>query len=58
MARDYRMIAIAHRLSTVKNADRIYTVERGEINEVGRPEELIERGGKYAELFEIQAQGG
>ena len=51
MNRDYAMVGIAHRLSTVKNADRIYTVDDGEIIETGRHEELIENGGQYAELY-------
>ncbi|WP_136718008.1 ABC transporter ATP-binding protein [Halorientalis salina] len=54
---DYAMIGIAHRLSTVKNTDRIYTVDDGEIIEAGRHEELIERGGQYAELYAIQSRG-
>lgn len=54
---EYATIAIAHRLSTVRNADRIYTVEDGEITEVGDHEELIETGGTYAELYAIQSQG-
>lgn len=58
MERDYAMVGIAHRLSTVKNADRIYTVDEGEIIETGRHEELIDNGGRYAELYAIQSQGG
>ncbi|MEM4780799.1 MAG: ATP-binding cassette domain-containing protein, partial [Halalkalicoccus sp.] len=54
---EYATIAIAHRLSTVRNADRIYTVEDGEITEVGDHEQLIETGGTYAELYAIQSQG-
>jgi len=56
MDRDYAMIAIAHRLSTVKNADRIYAVENGEITERGRHEELIARGGTYADLYATQRE--
>jgi subfamily B ATP-binding cassette protein MsbA len=58
MERDYAMIGIAHRLSTVKNADRIYTVDDGEILETGNHQELIKNGGQYAELYAIQSKGG
>jgi subfamily B ATP-binding cassette protein MsbA len=57
MDRDYAIVGIAHRLSTVQNADRIYTVDDGEIIETGRHEELIDDGGQYAELYLIQSQG-
>ena len=56
MDREYAMVGIAHRLSTVKNADRIYTVDDGEIIETGQHEELIDNGGQYAELYLIQSQ--
>jgi len=57
MERDYMIIAIAHRLSTVRNSDRIYTVEKGEISEYGTHSDLIEKDGTYAELYEIQERG-
>ena len=56
MDREYAMVGIAHRLSTVKNADRIYTVEAGEIVENGKHEELIDNGGQYAKLYAIQSK--
>ncbi len=56
MERDYAIVGIAHRLSTVRNADQIYTVEAGKIIEAGRHAELIENDGQYAELYEIQSQ--
>ncbi|USZ71452.1 ABC transporter ATP-binding protein [Natronosalvus halobius] len=55
MDRDYAMIAIAHRLSTVENADRIYTVDNGEIVEAGEHRDLIDNGGQYANLYAIQS---
>jgi subfamily B ATP-binding cassette protein MsbA len=57
MDRDYGIVAIAHRLSTVKNADRIYTVDDGEIIEEGTHGELLADDGEYAELYAIQSRG-
>lgn len=56
MDREYEMIAIAHRLSTVKNADRIHTVDAGEIIESGAYGELLDTEGEYAELYVIQSK--
>ncbi|TKX82276.1 ABC transporter ATP-binding protein [Halorubrum sp. SD626R] len=56
MDRDYGIIAVAHRLSTVKNADRIHTVDAGEIIESGTHRELLDTEGEYAELYAIQAK--
>ena len=44
-------IVIAHRLSTVRHADRIVVVQQGRIIETGTHEELLSRGGHYAELY-------
>ncbi len=44
-------IVIAHRLSTVMNADRIAVLEGGQVVEVGSHDELIEAGGPYARLY-------
>ncbi|MBQ3283007.1 MAG: ATP-binding cassette domain-containing protein [Atopobiaceae bacterium] len=47
-------IVVAHRLSTVRHCDRILVVDGGRIAEEGTYEELIERGGIFAELVERQ----
>jgi ABC-type multidrug transport system, ATPase and permease components len=47
-------IVIAHRLATIRRADVIFVVEAGRIIERGKHDELIARGGLYAQLYEIQ----
>lgn len=48
------MLIIAHRLSTVKNCDKIIVLENGEIVECGTHNELLEKRGKYYQLWEMQ----
>ncbi len=48
------VVVIAHRLVTVQEADRIYVLEKGKINDCGTHDELIKKGGKYKELCEKQ----
>ncbi|HEY4819133.1 MAG TPA: ABC transporter ATP-binding protein [Candidatus Acidoferrum sp.] len=48
-------LLISHRFSTVKMADRILVLEAGQIAEQGDHEQLLLRGGRYAEMFELQA---
>lgn len=50
-------VLISHRFSTVRMADRILFLENGQLLELGSHEELITKGGKYAELFNLQAKG-
>lgn len=54
ISRDRTTIAIAHRLSTVRSADRICVLERGEVVELGTHDELLARNGVYAGLWGVQ----
>lgn len=50
-------ILISHRFSTVRQADRIAVIEHGRIIEYGTHVELLEKNGRYAQLFRLQARG-
>jgi ATP-binding cassette subfamily B protein len=50
-------VLISHRFSTVRMADRILVLKNGKLVEQGTHEALVERGGLYAELFQLQAAG-
>ena len=50
-------VLISHRFSTVRMADRILVLQGGGLVEQGTHEELVARGGLYAELFALQAKG-
>jgi len=54
MARGRTVLIIAHRLSAIRQCDRIMTLERGQIVEVGSHDELLQRGGRYAGLHRRQ----
>ena len=51
---DRTTIIIAHRLSTVRNADKIAVLDSGKITELGKHEELVDAGGLYSRLWSVQ----
>ena len=57
LMRGRTVLVIAHRLATVRNADRIVVVHDGRIAEIGRHEELIARDGIYRRLYALQMEG-
>jgi ATP-binding cassette subfamily B protein len=54
LLKDRTAIIVAHRLSTIKNADRILVIHKGEIWEQGGHDELLARAGLYARLYDLQ----
>lgn len=50
-------IIIAHRLSTIKNVDRILVLQRGRLIESGSHDQLLNQGGLYASLYQLQMLG-
>jgi ATP-binding cassette subfamily B protein len=57
LAEGRAVILISHRFSTVRTADRIHILDQGRILESGSHDELMARGGRYAEMYEVQARG-
>ena len=51
------VVAVAHRLSTIRSADQIVVIERGKIVEKGTHEELVQAGGRYAEMLGEKING-
>jgi ATP-binding cassette, subfamily B, multidrug efflux pump len=51
------VLTVSHRLASAQDADRILVMEAGHIVEMGPPEELIRRGGRFAALLELEAAG-
>lgn len=57
LTRGKTAVLISHRFSTVRMADRILVLDKGELLEMGSHEELLKKNGRYAELFHLQARG-
>jgi ATP-binding cassette, subfamily B, bacterial len=57
LAEGHTVVLVSHRFSSVRAADRILVLEGGRITEDGNHETLLAQGGRYAELFELQAEG-
>jgi ATP-binding cassette subfamily B protein len=55
LTQDKMALLISHRFSTVRMADRIVVLENGRIAEQGTHRQLIALGGRYADMFELQA---
>ena len=55
LAEGRALLLISHRFSTVRSADRIYVLHEGQVVEQGSHDELMAQGGRYAELFDLQA---
>lgn len=56
LARERTVVLITHRLASVRHADRIFLLHEGELAEQGTHDELLAEGGRYAELYELQAR--
>lgn len=54
---DHTVVVVAHRLSTIRNADRIAVMDKGRLEELGTHAELLKLGGLYARLHEVQFAG-
>lgn len=57
LSKDKTVIIISHRFSTVRNADKVYVIDKGRITEQGSHEQLMKTDGQYAAMFKLQAKG-
>ena len=57
LSKNKTVIIISHRFSTVRNADKIFVLDKGQIVEAGNHSDLLDKNGIYAKLFRLQARG-
>lgn len=57
LARGCAVLTVAHRLATARDADRVVVLEAGKVVEEGTPGDLVQRGGRFATLLELEAAG-
>ena len=55
--KDRTLVLVSHRFSTVRNANKIIVIDGGRVAEMGSHKQLLEKKGKYATMFSIQAKG-
>lgn len=55
--RDKAVLTIAHRLATARDADRVIVLDHGRVVEEGNPDDLIRKGGRFADMFELERSG-
>ena len=58
LAKGRTCLVVAHRLSTIKNADEIAVISKGKIMEMGTHNTLLKKNGIYAELYRLQFKNG
>lgn len=54
LSKDRTTIVVAHRLSTIRNADKIAVIQKGKVKEIGSHDELIDKNGIYTHLYNLQ----
>ena len=55
LCQDRGVLLISHRFSSVRGADRTYVLDKGRVVEAGNHDQLMALGGRYAEMFSLQA---
>jgi ATP-binding cassette, subfamily B, bacterial len=56
LGRNALVVVVSHRLSSIAEADRVLVMDHGRIVEKGRPTDLLESGGRFSDMFNVQAR--